>query len=175
MRPTLRRVPNGIKAPISPKLWPTAASAIRRATLRALVSYLRSIPAGASSEPTVIAPTAPTSPKEGGAIDNTLSHKVFAQSCASCHGWTGVSALSPFATISGSRAVNDQTATNAAQIVIAGTRRFVPGAMSMPAFGSTYTDVEIAAVANYVTGRFGSAASNITAKDVAELRGQTAR
>jgi mono/diheme cytochrome c family protein len=78
------------------------------------------------------------------------------------------------ATISGSRAVNDPTATNVAQIVISGTRRLTPGAMSMPAFGSTYTDTEIAVVANYVTGRFGSAASKLTAKDVVGLRGQTA-
>ena len=100
---------------------------------------------------------------------------MFAQACVSCHSWTGESALSPFATISGGRAVNDPAATNVAQIVISGTRRFTPpGAMSMPAFGSTYSDTEIAAVANYVTGRFGSAASKLTAKDVWELRGQTA-
>jgi hypothetical protein len=78
---------------------------------------------------------------------------VFEQACASCHRWTGVSPLSPVATISGSRAVNDPTATNVAQIVISGTQRFTPASMSMPAFGSTYTDTEIAAVANYVTGR----------------------
>jgi mono/diheme cytochrome c family protein len=100
---------------------------------------------------------------------------VFEQACASCHSWTGISALSPFATISGSRAVNDPTATNVAQIVISGTQRSASGAMSMPVFGSTYTDTEIAAVANYVTGRFGSAASKLTAKDIADLRGQTAR
>jgi mono/diheme cytochrome c family protein len=141
--------------------------------IRALVTYLRSIPAVASSEPTTIAPPAPASPKEGGAVTDALGRKVFAQACVSCHNWTGVSALSPFATISGSRAVNDPTATNVAQIVISGTRRFTPGAMSMPAFGSTYTDTEIAAVANYVTGRFGSVASKLTAKDIAELRGQT--
>jgi mono/diheme cytochrome c family protein len=145
------------------------------ADIRALVTYLRSIPAVPSSEPATIAPPAPASPKEGGAIADALGRKVFAQACVSCHSWTGVSALSPFATISGSRAVNDPTATNVAQIVISGTRRFTPGAMSMPAFGSTYTDTEIAAVANYVTGRFGSAASKLTAKDVTELRGQTAR
>jgi mono/diheme cytochrome c family protein len=144
------------------------------ADIRALVTYLRGIPAVASSEPATIAPPAPASPKEGGAIANALGRKVFAQACVSCHSWTGVSALSPFATISGSRAVNDSTATNAAQIVISGTRRLTPGAMSMPAFGSTYTDTEIAAVANYVSGRFGSAASKLTAKDVAGLRGQTA-
>jgi len=45
----------------------------------------------------------------------------------------------------------------------------------MPAFGSTYTDTEITAVANYVTVRFGGAASKLTANDVAELRGQTTR
>ena len=149
-------------------------SQMEPADIRALVTYLRSIPAVVSSEPATIAPPAPASPKEGGAIANALGRKVFAQACVSCHSWTGVSALSPFATISGSRGVNDPTATNVAQIVISGTRRLTPGAMSMPAFGSTYTDTEIAAVANYVTGRFGSAASKLTAKDVPGLREQTA-
>jgi mono/diheme cytochrome c family protein len=143
--------------------------------IRALVAYLRSIPAVASSEPAKIAPPAPASPKEGGVTGDALGRKVFAQACVSCHSWTGVSALSPFATISGSRAVNDPTAINVAQIVISGTRRLAPGAVSMPAFGSIYSDREIAAVSNYVTGRFGSASSKLTEKDVADLRGQTAR
>ena len=47
-------------------------------------------------------------------------------------------------------------ATNVAQIVISGTKRHTEGALSMPAFGNAYSDVEIAAVANYVTARFGS-------------------
>ena len=37
----------------------------------------------------------------------------------------------------------------------------------MPAFGDAYSNAEIAAVANYVTGRFGSAPSHLTEKDVA--------
>ena len=45
----------------------------------------------------------------------------------------------------------------------------------MPAFGSTHSDAEIAAVANYVTARFGSKASQLTAKDVAQLRKQTSQ
>ena len=40
----------------------------------------------------------------------------------------------------------------------------------MPAFGPAYSDVEIAAVANYVTARFGAAPSAITAADIARLR-----
>ena len=93
-----------------------------------------------------------------------------------CHNWTGVSALTPYATIVGARAVNDRSATNVAQIVISGTKRSTAqGDASMPAFGAAYSDVEIAAVAKYVTGHFGSERSKMTAKDVAELRSQTAR
>jgi mono/diheme cytochrome c family protein len=144
--------------------------------VRALVTYLRSIPAIASAQPATIAPPAPASPKEGGAVAGALGKQVFEQACAGCHGWTGVSAISPYATISGSRAVNDPTATNVAQIVISGTRRVTPpGIVSMPAFGDIYSDAEIAAVANYLTGRFGSVASKLSAKDVVELRSQTAR
>ena len=45
----------------------------------------------------------------------------------------------------------------------------------MPAFGGSYSDTEIAAVANYVTARFGSEQSRVTAEDVAQLREQTSR
>lgn len=146
------------------------------ADIRALVSYLRSVPPVMSSEPVTIASPAPASPREGGAVADVAGRKVFEEACASCHNWTGVSPISPFATIAGARAVNDPTATNVAQIVISGTMRHMPkGIVSMPAFGSAYSDAEIAAVANYVTGRFGGASSHLTEKDVAELRSQTSR
>ena len=68
------------------------------------------------------------------------------------------------------RAVNDVTGTNVAQIVISGTARHTPpDILSMPAFGAIYSNVEIAAVANYVTGRFGSEGSRITENDVAHI------
>ena len=100
---------------------------------------------------------------------------VFEGACVSCHGWSGESPVSPFATLTGAWAVNDPGATNIAQIVVSGTQRHTPeGAVSMPAFGNAYSDAEIAAVANYVTARFGSKASQLTVQDVAELRKQTA-
>jgi mono/diheme cytochrome c family protein len=103
------------------------------------------------------------------------SSRRFTSACASCHGWSGESPVSPMATLTGTWAVNDPAATNLAQIVLSGTNRHTPdGALSMPAFGSAYSDDEIAAVANYVTARFGAKASRLTAKDVAELREQTA-
>ncbi len=151
-------------------------SALSPADIHALVVYVRSVPAIASSDlPAKIAPPAPASPKSGVTRPDILGRTVFEQACVSCHSWTGVSAISPFATIAGARAVNDPSATNVAQIVISGTaRRTPPGVVSMPAFGRSYSDVEIAAVANYVTGRFGSASSNISETQVSELRKQTA-
>ena len=144
--------------------------------IHALVSYVRSVPPIASTDlPATLAPPAPASPKAGSATP-ALGKKIFEQACVSCHDWTGVSAISPYARVAGARAVNDRTATNVAQIVISGTERHTPpDAVSMPAFGSTHSDTEIAAVANYVTARFGSAKSNLTDKDVAALRSQTAR
>jgi mono/diheme cytochrome c family protein len=149
--------------------------------IHGLVAFVRSVPPVASPDlPATLAPPAPASPKEGmkdGPVAaNTLGKKIFAEACVSCHNWTGVSALTPFATITGARAVNDPTATNIAQIVISGTRRHEPqGIVSMPAFGSIYSDTEIAAVANYVTTRFGSEKSAVTESDVAALRKQTSR
>jgi mono/diheme cytochrome c family protein len=145
--------------------------------IRALVTYLRSIPPIASPDlPATLAPPAPPSPKEGGATADLAGRRVFEQACVSCHSWTGVSAITPFASIAGTRAVNDKSGINVAQIVISGTRRSTPdGVVSMPAFGPAYSDIEIAAVANYVTGRFGNAPSQVTAKEVADLRGETSR
>jgi mono/diheme cytochrome c family protein len=145
--------------------------------IRALVVYLRSVPPTASPDlPATLAPPAPASHKEGGRIADARGKMVFEGACVSCHEWTGISAISPFATLTGTWAVNDPSATNVVQIVISGTKRQTPpDAISMPAFGNAYSDIEIAAVANYVTARFGSKGSDITAQDVAELRKQTSQ
>jgi mono/diheme cytochrome c family protein len=145
--------------------------------VRAVVAYLRTVPAAASPDlPATLAPPAPASHKDGGATPDPRGKMVFEGACVSCHGWTGESPISPFATLTGAWAVNDPSATNVVQIVISGTKRETPAdAVSMPGFGNAYSDTEIAAVANYVTARFGSNASHLAAQDVAELRKQTSR
>ena len=145
--------------------------------IRALVAYLRSVPAIASPDlPATLAPPAPASHKDGGGTAGRARQDGVRRAPASAATAGPARARSsPFATLTGARAVNDPSATNVAQIVISGTKRHTPpGALSMPAFGNAYSDAEIAAVANYVTARFGSKASQITAQDVAALRKQTA-
>ena len=145
--------------------------------VRAVVTYLRSIPAVTSSDlPATVAPPADPSHKVGPLTVDSRGKEVFEGACASCHSWSGESPISAFATLTGARAVNDPSATNVAQIVISGTRRFTPpGIVSMPAFGSSYSDAEIAAVANYVTARFGAKGSSIGEHEVASLRRQVAQ
>ena len=152
-------------------------SRMSRSDIAALVVYLRSVPAIAAPDlPATIAPPAPARPGEDGVAVDVRGRKVFQEACVSCHDWTGVSLISPYATIAGARAVNDPVGTNVAQIVISGTRRQTPGGIiSMPAFGAAYSDDEIAAVANYVTRRFGSEPSKLTAREIADLRSETVR
>ena len=100
-----------------------------------------------------------------------LGREIFEGACVSCHGWSGISLLTSYATLTGDRAVNDPTAINVAQIVLSGeSRHTAEGVVLMPSFADAYSNTEIAAVANYVTARFGAQPSHLTAQDVAGLR-----
>jgi len=146
---------------------------LTKGDIAAIVTYLQTVPALASSDlPAAKTSPGPTSHREGVIADiDPRGKQIFEGACASCHGWTGASPLTRYATLTGARAVNDPTATNVAQMVLHGTSRDAPGGkVFMPAFGNAYSDVEIAAVASYVTARFGAQPSRITAKQVAKLR-----
>jgi mono/diheme cytochrome c family protein len=140
--------------------------------IRAMVAYLRSIPSIRTLD--LVAPKAsPASdmPKRIDAGADPRGEQIFAWNCAGCHGWSGVSLVTSDATLTGDRAVNDASAVKVAQMILSGANRRTPeGVLFMPAFGSAYSDTEIAAVANYVTGRFGATPSHLTARDVAEFR-----
>jgi len=142
--------------------------------IAAMVTYLKSVPAvRAGSLPPVRTTIAPASPREGRSGDTAIrARELYAAACASCHGWTGSSPLSPTATLTGVRSVNDGDATNVVQVIIGGvlTGDFMP----MPAFGRIYSNQEIALISNYVTERFGSRGGAVTAQDVAMLRKQSA-
>ena len=145
--------------------------------VHAIVAYLRSVPSSASADlPATLAAAAPDSHKEGFATAESRGKMVYEGACVSCHGWSGVSDISDYATLTGARAVNDPHGTNVAQIVLAGMKRSTPvGVTEMPGFGAAYSDADIAAVANYVTARFGSSASNLSPADVAKMRRETAQ
>jgi mono/diheme cytochrome c family protein len=143
--------------------------------IMAMVTYLRSVsPIATSDLPEPKSGPAPASYAEGVAANvDSRGKAVYAGACAGCHDWTGVSPVIPYATLTGVRSVNDPTATNVVQIILSGAHRQTSEARTtMPAFGSAYSDVEIASLANYVTARFGAQPSAVTAQDIATLRAQ---
>jgi mono/diheme cytochrome c family protein len=145
--------------------------------IHAIVAYVRTVPGSVSSDmPATFAAAAPDSHSAGLATAESRGKQVYEGACVSCHGWSGVSDISQYATLTGARAVNDPHGTNVAQIVLAGMRRSSPdGVTEMPGFGAAYSDSDIAAVANYVTTRFGSSASNLSAAEIAKMRRETAQ
>ncbi len=148
------------------KLTPSDVSAI--------VAYVQSVPP--VSTPDLPAPKMEPAPEHPGghavADSNPRGHAMFASMCAGCHSWTGTGSYVPHTTLTGTRAVNDPTATNVALAVLKGASTLPPSSdiVAMPAFGAAWTDDEIADVSNYVIARFGAQPSSITGDDVAKLR-----
>ncbi len=141
----------------------------------AIVEYVRSVPP-------IETPGLPAPRMEPAALDplagvpadaNPRGLEVFSGVCAGCHGWTGQNDLVPHSTFTGSRAVNDPTATNVALAILRGASSLMAdesAIATMPAFGDILSDDDVAAVANYVVARFGATTSAITPAEVGMLR-----
>lgn len=93
--------------------------------------------------------------------------QVFASRCASCHQATGAGLPGVFPPLAGAEWVNGDAKT-VAHILLLGIngKISVAGATfngTMPAFGTTLSDAEIAAVASHVRASFGNKSSALTA------------
>ena len=143
------------------------------ADIAAVATYVASVPpVEGQNQPLVKNSPAPDNHNLGTAASvDPRGKEIYEGACVSCHGWSGNSPILDYANLTGARAVNDPTATNVVQIVLSGTtQNSAHGGLYMPDFGSAYSDTEVAAVANFVTARFGSEPSNLTAANVADLR-----
>lgn len=149
-----------------------STSHLSTSDISAIATYLKTVPAIRSAAlPETMAGPVAMAPKTG-PTDNPAGKRIFEGACASCHNWNGAGALVSEAQLTGSRAVNDKSAVNVAQMILNGTGRARSGRPFMPSFANAYSDAEVAAAANYVTARFGSAPSHVTPRDVAKLREQ---
>jgi len=142
--------------------------------LGAITEYARSVPPIASAD--LPAPKLARSsqyPTDDSADPAMATGRhLFAGTCSGCHTWTGANDFVPYATLTGTRAVNDPTATNVALAILRGASPLpASGAIAtMPAFGSVWNDDQIAAVSNYVIARFGAQPSSISPAEVGKLR-----
>jgi mono/diheme cytochrome c family protein len=148
------------------------------ADIASLVAYLRTVPAAEGAHPIEVdphpAPVAASTAAEPGTGDapaHTLGLALFEGACASCHQWNGNGQQSPYAALLGTRGVNDAQGANVTQAILQGVRmRIGDRDVFMPAFGSAYSNTEVAALANYVISHFGGKAGDVTPAQVAERR-----
>ncbi|WP_246462412.1 c-type cytochrome [Pelagicoccus albus] len=100
---------------------------------------------------------------------------LYAQQCVACHQATGQGLAGAFPPLAGSEWVTGVPELPI-KILLAGLggEIEVKGATyngAMPAFGAVFDDAEIAAVVNYVRTSWDNGASEVTADQVAEIRG----
>jgi mono/diheme cytochrome c family protein len=144
--------------------------------IRAMVAYLKSVPPISDSSNPAAARSSPaatevTLTEQAVGSNNALGLRTFEGACLGCHSFDGSGAVWPYASLAGSRSVNDPAGVNVIQVLFQGARLHSPdGPVFMPTFGEGYSDAEIAGVANYVTGRFGTSGSSITPDEVAKRR-----
>jgi mono/diheme cytochrome c family protein len=150
------------------------------ADMASLVTYLRSVPAREGKDPiTIDAQAAPAlasnnaAPGGDSASADNPGLKLFEGACASCHQWNGKGQQTQYASLLGSRGVNDIHGTNVTQILLQGSGLHSAGPdIFMPKFGDAYSNTEIAALANYVIAHFGNKQGTVTPENVAEHRKQ---
>jgi len=143
--------------------------------IRALVAYLRTVSAQSgghevNSTPTQVASSGAGAPGPQEPRGD-LGHHIFEATCANCHQHDGDGRQSVYASLIGSRSVNDPTGANVTQIVLRGANYRIKGQrIFMPSFGAGYSDTELAAVADYVIAHFGGTPGRVTPDDVAKRR-----
>ncbi|WP_404334753.1 c-type cytochrome [Sphingomonas sp. MMS12-HWE2-04] len=148
-----------------------STSRLTRSDIMAIVTYLRTVPAVPTKVWPRMAGAAPAVANEGPTY-NVAGKRLFEGACASCHAWSGQGAITADQQLTGNRAVNDGSARNVALMLLNGMGKPEGAGPYMPSFRDSYSDAEIAAVANYVTARFGSVPSRVTAADVHRLRAE---
>lgn len=144
----------------------------------ALVAWLRTVPAREGDDPIVVDPApkavvASNAAAPGGDVEGTDQDglRLFEGACASCHQWNGVGQQTPYASLAGTRGVNDPKGANVTKAILDGVKmRIRDNDVYMPAFGHAYSDPEIAALANYVIRHFGGKQGEVTVDDVAKRR-----
>lgn len=136
--------------------------------IHSIVTYLRSVrPVASTVEVAAVDGSA------GASKDPDLAYgrSVYARSCANCHKLNGRGTQSQYEALAGSDSVSDPQAINLTQVVLYGSSLELPnGRVQMLGFGRGLTDIDVAAVVNYVSQSLGGHSANLTPKDIAERR-----
>lgn len=153
------------------------------ADIDAIIAYLRAVPKVALAYPSTPlrapARTIPVTTLEPVAVgwqaalshDTTDGAVLYQSACASCHGGDGNgSAGLQHPSLRRIASVTMPRGATVVEVIANGVHRTVAGTtVRMPAFRSSLSDPQIAAVANFVRSQFGGVESAVTGGDVATI------
>lgn len=177
----VEKAPQGVAPVPVPKAFAPAHGVVipgRRA--EALVAYLLSLkqPPIPGFKPVAAAgPGAAAAPPAGAPASNAAEGaRLFASTCAVCHGAAGKGVPGAFPPLAGDPVVNAADPSEHIETVLHGAHgRVIDGktyAAAMPPFASQLSDEEIMEIINHERSSWGNHGKLITAKDVAAVRGK---
>lgn len=193
------QVPAGEQAVPVPKSYaPAHGVVVPSADAKALVAYLLSLkqpalPKGESEGAAMVMPAAAApaasspsggsaTPAAGGtasagaalAFDATDGARLFASTCAACHGAQGAGVPGVFPPLAANAVVNDKDPGEHIRVVLHGLHgRVIDGttyAAQMPSFAAQLSDAQVADIIDHERTSWGNHAPTVTAKDVAAIR-----
>ena len=133
--------------------------------LKAIATYLRTVPAGSGAPPTPVAASDP---------QMQAGQAIYRDTCSACHAIDGTGVPHLFPSLAKAPQVRAQDATSAIRIVLRGARSVAtdgePTAPAMPSYAWQLNDAQIAAVLTYVRNSWGGAAAAVSEGDVHKQR-----
>ncbi|MBW8784536.1 MAG: cytochrome c [Novosphingobium sp.] len=133
--------------------------------LRAIITYLRSLPA--SPEATVSLP---------GREAMAAGEAIYRDQCSACHRMDGSGVRRLFPPLAGNANLQQANPRTVARLVLVGAQTMPtdprPTAFTMPAYAWKLSDRQIADVLTYARNSWGNRAAAVSAEDVAKLRRQ---
>ncbi|WP_244117081.1 c-type cytochrome [Burkholderia contaminans] len=146
-----------------------------RRDIEDMVTYLRTVPSRRSDPEAAISVASSTLARSGRWVTvpggDGVGKRIFEAACVSCHGYDGNGQQMKRASLAGAHALSDPAGDNLIGLLLDGSHsRDDAPSTSMPAFGAAYSDVEIAAVANYTITQFSGKRGQVTPDRVAEFR-----
>jgi mono/diheme cytochrome c family protein len=154
----------GVAGPMAEQVA-DSSSHFSDADLKAIATYLQSVPAGADKPPSPVAQDDPRM-KAGQAI--------YRDTCSACHGIDGNGVPNLFPSLVKAPQVHAPDPTSNIRVVLRGVRSAAterePTAPAMPSFDWQLKDDQIAAVLTYIRNSWGGAAPAVSADDVHKAR-----
>ena len=144
----------------------------------AIAAYIKTVPpvsdGKALPRQTQGAPSNVVASLRGLGFDNPAQEPahIFMGACASCHHWTGSGTPDGYyPSLFHNSTVGAANPNNLAQVIIHGLHRKTAAQdISMPAFGSTLSDKQVAVLVNFLTKQFATDAAPMTEEEVRKLR-----